>query len=596
MVTVGFPLPPLSCTAQEWSGSFPVPSSYKLTASVDKEKYFLGENVLVHFTVENTGASPFQVEGGGDYRGAARHLRFKVHAYGLDGKEVRDPYPDSMCMGGIGQSPTVKPGGKFEMSVPLMRYRAIEKSGTYRVTVGHDLGWKAPSGSDKLPSTTLSVTFAEPTPAQAKLTLESMFKLPQDPTQPFGKRSGDYRDLSQLRNPIYLPFLLESLKKRDKNAQEIVTGIASVGSPDATKVLIQLCSDADAKLAAYAQQQLCYRLPDPAWEGKLGKRNPFDIEMNAERQWLVKTGWRPEYTPAVLRIAKQLVSSFDRDQMTRGAFMLECVGTASELAVLKNALDKAITQTKGMKLEEGIYPRPRGSVMELMRAATILVEKRHAAPPTNPRSPGECALFLQALKRDPKFRPAGWQDKYAAMLQNPFPYIRELALVNMPKPAPTQLKSRWQHLLADDDPDVQIAACHMASSAPDHSLREPLLAIMQRAKEEWLLRAALEAAQKNGVYFEALEESANRLDEPGMTEKIFQSLIGVIGGAQGWGSNQQTTDADGVKMKPHWMKLLKIKRSVINSGQQIKIGDPALTKELFPPTFAFTLPDGKKWP
>src|SRR5262245_45111354 len=83
----------------------PIPAQAKVSIELDQGEYFLGENVLFHFLVENTGKEPFSIEMGGDYRGASRHLRFKVKALDAAGKLCADPDPSDFCMGGIGYSP-----------------------------------------------------------------------------------------------------------------------------------------------------------------------------------------------------------------------------------------------------------------------------------------------------------------------------------------------------------------------------------------------------------------------------------------------------------------------------------------------------------
>ena len=49
-----------------------MPVGARVTLEVDRPEYFLGENVLVHFILENTGSQPFEADFGGDYRGTTR--------------------------------------------------------------------------------------------------------------------------------------------------------------------------------------------------------------------------------------------------------------------------------------------------------------------------------------------------------------------------------------------------------------------------------------------------------------------------------------------------------------------------------------------
>src|SRR6266436_8268964 len=97
----------------------PVPIGAKVTLELDRREYFLGENVLVHFILENTGDQPFEADFGGDYRGATRHLRFKVTAADESGHLAEDPDPSEWSGGGFGGARKLNPGDKFTESLPL---------------------------------------------------------------------------------------------------------------------------------------------------------------------------------------------------------------------------------------------------------------------------------------------------------------------------------------------------------------------------------------------------------------------------------------------------------------------------------------------
>jgi hypothetical protein len=113
--------------------------------TANRDRFLLGENVLVHYCLENTSSGPLHIDVGGDYRGSSRSLRFEVTVTGEDGKVVADPDPKPFNMGGLGYSPEIGPGASWCQSLPLLRYARIEEPGTYRVRVVHDLvppGWK----------------------------------------------------------------------------------------------------------------------------------------------------------------------------------------------------------------------------------------------------------------------------------------------------------------------------------------------------------------------------------------------------------------------------------------------------------------------
>src|SRR5439155_18188934 len=98
----------------------PVPVGAKVTLELDRREYFLGENVLIHFILENAGDRPFEADFGGDYRGATRHLRFKVTATDESGHVAEDPDTSEWCCGGLGGGRKLNPTDKFTQSLPLI--------------------------------------------------------------------------------------------------------------------------------------------------------------------------------------------------------------------------------------------------------------------------------------------------------------------------------------------------------------------------------------------------------------------------------------------------------------------------------------------
>jgi hypothetical protein len=237
----------------------PVPAHAKVSIELDRKEYFLGENVLLHFRIENTGTEPFKINLGGDYRGASRSLRFAVQATDGAGKPSDDPDPSGFCMGGLGHSPTVEPGQHRYESVPLLRYRRIENPGVYTIRVSHDLGWTETPGR-KIPVAETTITFVRPSEAEARRLVATMLEAPPFNGRTSGERSAPYPDFSVLRDPVYLPVLLERAREGSEKALE---GIGSIATPRATEALIELARHEDAAFALHAAQTLDARLHDP---------------------------------------------------------------------------------------------------------------------------------------------------------------------------------------------------------------------------------------------------------------------------------------------------------------------------------------------
>jgi hypothetical protein len=85
-VTAAYVVAAVGLVAAQRSIMPPPPGSARVVVSIDKPTFFLGENVLIHYCLENTSVTPFQISYGGDSRGASRSLRTT-----LDGRRDKPP-------------------------------------------------------------------------------------------------------------------------------------------------------------------------------------------------------------------------------------------------------------------------------------------------------------------------------------------------------------------------------------------------------------------------------------------------------------------------------------------------------------------------
>jgi tetratricopeptide (TPR) repeat protein len=585
-------------------------NAVKLTARFDRDQYFLGENVLVSFVLENTGSKPLKIDTGSDYRFAPRSMRFRVKAIGPDGKLCEDPFPDATCEGGLGGTTVLQKGERFTESVPIMRYCRIDSPGKYKITVSHDFGWKLPE--QRIPLATAEVTFVMPSAEQARTVVERMCKVEKDPS---ARLSPDFQDFHTLRYAVYLPILKEMVKNESasaakeasgnpgaampKEGYKALDGIGEIATPEATATLIEFGQSTNPTLALKAMQTLNLRLPDPMWQGKIGGRSPFENPMNNERQRLNRLTWRPEFETAARKIGRSFLERSDVAGLQCGAFIMECIGKNEDLNALEGALDGSIAQTREMKKEQ-CYPRPRGATGELMRAATLMIQ-RGAEAPRDPHSYGQCALFLTAIGESSSFRPAGWQETCKRLLQHEIAYIREQALLTLPQPYDSSEKSLILKLVQDKDEDVQIAASNAISKEADPLYKDAVLAMMRESTETIHLSTAINTAEKLGLHFEVLKVIADRLDQPVPDKSIGLSaeLLSIL--VQGTiqippNSSEICQSSDFARTKPHWLKLLQDKEKVFRSGGRLSMDDPAISRALFPPDFHIQLPNGRNWP
>lgn len=577
-----------------WEGAEkrPVPAGARLTLELDRHEYFLGENVLVHFILENTGDQPFEVDFGGDYRGATRSLRFKVSATDETGRVAEDPEPSGFCIGGFGGPRKLNPGGRFEESLPLMRYCRILRPGRYTIRVTHDFGWI--EGARKRPVGETTVVFRMPTLAEAEMVVANMEKLPPGPNNTYGKRSRDYADFTVLRLPIYLQPLLRRVEKGNRDA---LRGICWIASPEATAALIRLATNSDPVLALEAAQSLTMRLPDPDLErtNSFGGFPPFTREA---RRLLVRDSWDPSLAPAVRTLATNYLARAEPSEIAVGAVMIAAVGTASEapavLSALNRVLDSTVKPRRDPKDNILNHPEP---VDALIHAMNALRERGYALDEKCLSGQGAFLLYFTWIAEEPPPRPQRWLEILNVFGENcRFP-VRVAALNSIPVPVPEECIAFITARLADEDLGVCRAACAIAGKSGRKDFLKPLLEIISTEHHEWLLYEATEAAKALGAGFDLLDAWADRLTEErlcGLALDILQTVIeGLPGSSTG---PTDLTRGERIALRTEWKLFLTKNAEEIRKGKKFKVGDPALSPALFGRARTWQLPNGRFWP
>jgi hypothetical protein len=553
----------------------PIPDGVKLSLVFDKESYFLGENVLVHLCVENTSPTPFKIDLGGDYRGSTRHLRFKVLATDEQGKVVADPDPFPMNMGGLGYSKEIKQGDRHYETLQLLRYRRFEKAGVYRLRVTHDFGWSE-SDPSKRPSAIGTIKFVMPDRKEALQVIEEMEQLPKNYGSSAGQKCAPFADFTTLIYPVYLPLLAA---RADLGEQRALEALGAMPSADATKELIRLLSHNDPAFARSVLTTLQQRLPDPALDRKVG---PSDYDYWYRRRNLVERSWKPEFAPAVRKVACDLLKKKDVESLQSAAYLVVCLGTAEELPLLIKALDHAATEAVKLPRPRDRHMPPRGACQDLVRAAGLLCQ-RGASINEKPASPGEFLLSACAVGSREKFRPKGWEETFVVALRHELPFVREIAVNNLPSPPPAEAGKLIAGLIEDKDVDVQIAACHFAVKWKAAHLRGAVLRTLKSAKEQWLFTGASDAARELGAFKERVEILVDRLDEQGMTVRCLTQLVGMIEDTNGYGNRTELDVETGKTCKQAWQRFLERNAETIKADRKFKLADPGFpAAELFP--------------
>lgn len=568
-----------------------VEGAARLTLSIDRAEFLLGENVLVHYCLTNIGVEPLEIEVGSDYRFVDRHMRFRITVEAEDGTPLPAPEPATGSGGGLGWSPHLARGESYCQSLPLVRYVRIDGPGTYTVRVIHDLGWSDGIGR-KAPTGELTVLFRMPDPATAARLVDEMLALPAESKTSPPQRDTPWGDPRALRYPVYAEPLLAVAERGEPRA---AIALGEVPSTAATAALLKLAVGADRDVARAAVSALTWRLPDPVLAGGLPSRNVFASPESTRRGYLIKSGWREEYVWATRELARRLLAAPAVEDVAAGAFILQCVGEPADLPPLTDALTVAVERAQHEAPEKGIYPRPHGAAQELVRAAEMLLA-RGALPPPAPRSPGGWAVYFVQARRDPAFlasvTPATWE----AVLRGPSSYLRQLALESVAAAPPAVVRALLPALMEDPDLDIRIESCRVAGRSHDPELVPLLVAILRSASDFRLLSTAFNAAHELGAYYEALQVAAERLPEKDQFGDMIGYLAGIVDGSKGFGADYQQAAPVLVATSGHWQRFLREHRADIARGERFAIGDPRLTPELFPPGFHFWTADGKQWP
>lgn len=565
-----------------------VPEHVQIIVETARPQFFLGENILIHFGVKNTGTESFHVDVGGDYRGATRALRFAVSAVGPDGKEAADPDPSGFCMGGISTSPEVKPGQTFWLSVPLIRYAKLDQAGEYTITIHHDLGWKE-TPDRKIPAGTIKLTLAMPDAKQAAAVVDAMAAL-KDDNWTYGEKRKEFADFSALRYPVYLPILVAAAQGGDSRA---LGGIGVSATPEATAALVKFLEAKDANLALTAAQMLTMRLPDPDFAGQGPRRGaPFIDPRQQQRQELSQAAWRAEHAGAV-RAAALVFLKGDSQRIDLGAFMLECVGTSDDLESVVAALNTTVRASKDRTWEPDAFPSAPANANALERAVAALIRRGAPAGSTKPSNPGQCVAFVTALA-DERYRPAGWADTVAAMLRSDIPYVRQAALAKVPRPVPAAMLDRLPVLIAEPDLGVQYKAIELAGQAKHAASGDAVLTVLKQTNRHWVLNAADNAAYALGLHAQRWEIWIDRLDEPGLAAEAMQRLAPLIEGCNGGGSFGKPTAQEAQRVKPLWQAFYRAHREEILAGKRFAVG--VITPDMIPAPISLSTGANGQWP
>ncbi len=338
----------------------------RITLVSDKPEYFLGENVILHYRIENRGKRAFHLDhpdGENDplfiatcwhvWDTAGRDINFYVEVLDQTGRKAEDPFANigggyfgsgglGGMWGGMGSGsdfprPELKPGGKYCEDLLLMRYREPGKAGTYTIKVYRNLGWEPAAVREAIqkhksrdippvplnaPIVTTTIRFRMPDPQQARKVVEGMMKLPTGCVLMLGEGYQPFADFSLLRYPVYLPIMRELAEKGDARG---LVAIGAMAFPEATQALLDLSYNKNQAVASDVPVHLLSRLPDSTSSGLAGR------------------SWRPDLKRRAMQLGWDLLINTDRQSRIRGNRIIGSLGGKDDLPKLIETMDKLLS-------------------------------------------------------------------------------------------------------------------------------------------------------------------------------------------------------------------------------------------------------------
>ena len=573
----------------------PVPEGARVTLKLDKNEYTIGEIISMVFVLENAGSVPFTFEVGGDYRGTGFPLRYKVVAKDEKGEVMPDITKFAMDMGGISGPRELKPGEKYEETLPLLSYTTLAQPGIYTLGVAHDFSWKA-TPERKHPWAHASFTLVLPTPEQARNMVaqacaQGIAEYPPKTVTRF------------LRHPVFLPALTTLAEQGNAAA---IQGIGAIHTPESTEVLVKLLENDSAVKAAL--EQLLPRLP-MATIGKYSNPVYHTWHNASDPMELSKVTWKQKFGAEVLAASKKFLQSKDVDLVTRGALILTSLGQPGDMPAIHDALVPELSVRLPLRksASDNILNHP-GAQDTLLRAVDALRTRGYRAPTDAYRDTADLLILMRQLADADIPKPSGgaWKARLRTAMEDPCITLREEALRAVPSPIPADWVDQVKQHLEDDDLGVVREACEAAGRSKNDAFLKPLLQIVEVTDHVWVLRSASNAAWELGARVDLWNIWARRLAEKELFSDALDNLRNVFQEvadkkAQGHGSNNNMSMAERFALRDRWLAFLQKHEKELASGKRFSIQHPEIRPLCVLPgngliIFNLHLSDGTQWP
>jgi hypothetical protein len=555
-------------------GSNDLPAGIKITLESDRTNYFLGENILLYYHIENTGSNAFKISVGGDYRGSSRADRFKVTATAADGKPVTDPTPVVMNFGGLMPNSEIKPGSNWFESIHVIEYCRFDEPGSYTIHAFHDLGFGKKHDVEPR-ETSMTIKLQAPTEEQARAILVEDETAKPYNGNTWGQKGEARLDYHCLRWPTFLQPLIERAQNGHQNAVE---GIASIHTLEATRALVDLLSSEIPKQAAAFLE---WRLPHSTneFQGNWGEMR---------RQLFVENAWDDTFAPPVRAFALQLLARTSHADFLLATKLLRRIGTQREVPALMKAIEFAVTQTNAEFLADISYPSPI-RVCDALLGTVLAIDTNLNLSADEIRTAGQSLLFIARHSGGERALTKDEAAAFAKLMRHKLPYVRMKALENLPKEIPPLLAELVTERMTDSNVGVQNYAFLAAERMQEPRHCDIALAVLKSTTDDqWLGSAAHRLALKYGARYECAMGWASRLVVPKdindyATHRALQHLFEItVGRGPNGGFTPRLDPASAQALRERWEKFLTANKNRIQAGHTFQLGDKDMPADLLP--------------
>jgi hypothetical protein len=545
------------------SGQNEIPGGIKISLESNKTNYFLGENVLLYYRIDNAGSNTFKISVGGDYRGSTRADRFKVTATSTDGKPVIDPTPVMRNFGGgLMPNSEIKPGGDWFENVHVIEYCRFDEPGSYTIHVFHDLGFGKMRETD-LREVSITINLQAPTEEQARTILVEDETAKPYHGNTWGQKGESRLDYHCIRWPTFLQPLIE---RAQNGRQDAVEGIASIRTLEATRALANLLGHTNFAIAQQSATLLEWRTPHSTneFQGPWGEMR---------KQYYIENVWDKKFAAPLLDFSLQLLARKNHNDFILATKFLGRVGTQHEVPALMKALEFAVKQTNAEFLADIHYPSPIRASDTLLGAA-MMIDQNLSVSANEIKTPGQALLFIAKHSGNDRVFSKEDEAAFAQLLRHKLPYVRMKALENLPKEIPQSLSGLVMERMTDSNAGVRGFAFEVARRMQEPRHGEIALAVLKTADDQWLRWSAHDIALKYGARYECAMVWVSHLVAPKnindyTPHDAIQHLFEIIVGKNTSGNLEHPHDAvEAQTMQEHWKKFLIENKDKIEAGHE----------------------------